>query len=53
MDFIKKFWDNLTGTEKVTVRARGKKGKFIADDKSTPDVNEAYTTKRVKKKAKK
>jgi len=30
MDFIKKFWDNLTGTEKVTVRARGKKGKFIA-----------------------
>jgi len=31
-------------------RARTKKGKFIADDKSTPNVNEAYTTKRVKKK---
>jgi|TARA_R110000803_G_scaffold138470_2_gene205310 hypothetical protein len=53
MNFIQKFWDNFTGTEKVTVRARTKKGKFIADDKSTPDVNEAYTTKRVKKKAKK
>ena len=23
-------------------RARGKKGKFLADDKSTPDVNEAW-----------
>ena len=52
MNFITKFWDNLTGTEKVTVRARGKKGKFVADDKSTPDVNEAYTTKRVKRKSK-
>jgi hypothetical protein len=42
MNFITKFWDNLTGTEKVTVRARGKKGKFVADDKSTPNVNEAW-----------
>tara|TARA_R110001583_G_scaffold38003_3_gene123026 strand:- start:254 stop:424 length:171 start_codon:yes stop_codon:yes gene_type:complete len=50
MDFIKKFWDNLTGTEKVTVRSRNKKGHYVADDKATPDVNEAYTTKRVKKK---
>jgi len=23
-------------------RARGKKGKYLADDKSTPDVNEAW-----------
>ena len=53
MNFIKKFWDNFTGTERVTVRSRTKKGTFIADDKSTLDVNEAYTTKRVKKKAKK
>ena len=52
MNFITKFWDNLTGTEKVKVRSRTKKGKFIADDKSTPDVNEAYTTKRVKRKSK-
>ena len=50
MNFIKKFWDNLTGTEKVTVRSRNKKGHYVADDKSTPNVNEAYTTKRVKKK---
>lgn len=34
-------------------RARTKKGRFIADDKSTPDVNEAWTTKRVKKSSKK
>jgi len=52
MNFIKKFWNNLTGTEEVIVRSRTKKGKFVADDKSTPDVNEAYTTKRVKKKSK-
>ena len=50
MNFIKKFWNNFTGTEEITVRTRTKKGKFVADDKSTPDVNEAYTTKRVKKK---
>jgi hypothetical protein len=49
MNFIEKFWNNLTGTEKVKVRARNKKGRYVADDKSTPDVNEAYTTKRVKK----
>ena len=41
------FW---TGTEQVKVRARTDEGKFVPDDKSTPDVNEAYTTKRVKKK---
>jgi len=52
MNFIKKFWNNLTGTEEVIVRSRTAKGKFVADDKSTPDVNEAYTTKRVKKKSK-
>ena len=40
----------ITGTERVEVRSRNKKGHYVADDKSTPDVNEAYTTKRVKKK---
>jgi len=50
MNFIKNFWDKFTGTERVKVRARNKKGHYVADDKSTPDVNEAYTTKRVKKK---
>jgi hypothetical protein len=31
------------------VRARNKKGQLMADDPSTPDVNEAWTTKIVKK----
>ena len=35
--------------EEVKVRTRNKKGHYVADDKSTPDVNEAWTTKRVKK----
>lgn len=38
------FWNRLTtwlGFE--TVRARDAKGRYVADDKSTPDVNEAYT----------
>ena len=30
-------------------RARTKSGKFISDDPNTPDVNEAWTTKVVKK----
>tara|TARA_A100001391_G_scaffold139200_1_gene97455 strand:- start:1166 stop:1336 length:171 start_codon:yes stop_codon:yes gene_type:complete len=41
------FWTN---TEEVKVRARDEDGKFVGDDKSTPNINEAYTTKRVKKK---
>ena len=50
MGILSKFWDKVTGTERVQVRSRNKKGHYVADDKSTPDVNEAYTTKRVKKK---
>jgi len=50
MGIFAKFWDKVTGTERVKVRARNKKGHYVADDKSTPNVNEAYTTKRVKKK---
>tara|TARA_R110002167_G_scaffold236905_1_gene442097 strand:- start:302 stop:478 length:177 start_codon:yes stop_codon:yes gene_type:complete len=49
MGILSKFWDKVTGTEKVEVRSRNKKGHYVADDKSTPNVNEAYTTKRVKK----
>ena len=29
--------------ETETVRARNKKGQYVADDPSTPNVNEAYT----------
>lgn len=50
MGIFSKLWDKMTGIEKVKVRARNKKGHYVADDKSTPDVNEAYTIKRVKKK---
>ena len=49
MGILSKFWDKVTGTEKVEARSRNKKGHYVADDKSTPNVNEAYTTKRVKK----
>ncbi len=43
------FWDKVTNTERVNVRSRNKKGHYVADDKSTPDVNEAYTTVRKKR----
>ena len=36
-------------TEMETVRARNKKGRYLADDKSTPDVNEAYVKRKKKK----
>tara|TARA_R100001224_G_C3926645_1_gene117224 strand:+ start:253 stop:429 length:177 start_codon:yes stop_codon:yes gene_type:complete len=49
MKWFSKIWGAITNTEQVQVRARNKKGHYVADDKSTPDVNEAYTTKRVKK----
>ena len=52
MGILSKFWDKVTGTERVEVRSRNKKGHYVADDKSTPNVNEAYTTKRVKRKSK-
>ena len=51
-DPIKKFWQNVRRVEQKTVRARTEEGKFVADDKSTPDVNEAYKTVVVKKKKK-
>ncbi len=48
-DTIKKFWQNVRGVEEKTIRARTEEGRYVADDKSTPDVNEAYTTVEVKK----
>ena len=42
LDFVK-------GAEEVKVRARNEKGQLVGDDPSTPDVNEAWTTKLVKK----
>ena len=43
----------INTTERI--RARNVKGRYVGDDKSTPDVNEAYVTvpkKRSKKKKK-
>ena len=48
MSWWGKLVDKVTGTKTVKVRARDGDGKFVGDDESTPDVNEAYTTKRVK-----
>jgi len=53
MSWWKKVVDYWTNTEEKKVRARTKKGQYVADDKSTPDVNEAYTTVRVQKEKKK
>ena len=52
-DNIKKFWQNVRGVEEKTVRARTEKGRYVADDPSTPDIDEAYTTVEVAKKSKK
>ena len=49
MSFWKKIIDAITGTERKTVRARDEDGRFVGDDESTPDVNEAYEEIRVKK----
>ena len=52
MSFWKKIIDAITGTERKTVRARDEDGRFVGDDESTPDVNEAYTTVTVRTKKK-
>jgi len=43
------FKETFLGLEEKTVRSRDKKGKYVGDDKSTPNVNEAYTTVDVRK----
>ena len=43
------FKETFLGIEEKTVRARDKDGKYVGDDKSTPNVNEAYTTVNVRK----
>jgi len=42
----------LFGTKTIVVRARNKVGRYVKDDKSTPE-NEAFTKKTVKVKPKK
>jgi len=43
------FKATFLGIEEKTVRARDKDGKYVGDDMSTPNVNEAYTTVNVRK----
>jgi len=43
------FKATFLGLEEKRVRTRDKDGKYVGDDKSTPDVNEAYTTVNVRK----
>ena len=55
---IKKFFTPLSQEELhpddyEVVRARSKKGTYLADDASTPDVNEAYVKVKKKKTTKK
>jgi hypothetical protein len=42
------FKETFLGIEEKTVRARDDEGKYVGDDKSTPHINEAYTTVNVK-----
>jgi len=45
---------NMLGMGEASgVRARNAKGRYIADDKSTPDVNEAYVDGKKPKRKKK
>ena len=46
-------WDKIIGTYDVEPkRARGKKGRYKADDKSTKDINEAWVGGKAPKKKK-
>ena len=46
------FKKTFLGYEDKRVRARDEDGRYVGDDKSTPDVNEAYTTVSIKTKKK-
>jgi hypothetical protein len=52
VSFSKWFNRVVLRREEITVRARNKQGKYKADDPTTPDRNEAYTTKTVKRRRK-
>ena len=41
-DFVKWFEELVFGVEEKPKRARGKKGRYLADDPATKDYNEAY-----------
>ena len=46
-------WDKIIGTHDIAPkRARGKKGRYKADNKSTKDINEAWVGGKAPKKKK-
>ena len=51
-EIVDEIWEMVFGTERrpKPKRARTKKGTYRADDKSTPDVNEAYVGGKAPKK---
>ena len=49
-DTIKRIAQAIRGVEDKKIRTRDEEGQYVGDDKSTPDVNESYTTVEVKKK---
>ena len=49
VDIIMALLPDAEDDEVVRVRARDENGAFIADDPTTPDVNEAWVTKAAKK----
>ena len=49
-EFVKWFEELVFGVEEKPKRARGKKGRYKADDKSTPNVNEAWVGGKAPKK---
>ena len=54
-ELVDDVWELVFGTERKPKpkRARGKKGRYKADDKSTPDVNEAWVGGKAPKKKRK
>ena len=58
-ELVDEIWEMVFGTprrpkkETKPKRARGKKGRYKADDKSTPDVNEAWVGGKAPKKKRK
>ena len=49
---LKRISQAFRGVEDKEVRARTETGQYVGDDKSTPDIDEAYTTVEIKKKKK-
>ncbi len=52
-EFVKWFEELVFGVEEKPKRARGKKGRYLADDPTTKGINEAWVGGKAPKKGKK